>query len=138
MFHALLLTAEIIGGVIAGLWIMAYGIAGVRRLLHGSDKLEIIDAAFIVKYEKHAAQEWWCHRVLVVFDIFCNVCCRGQQDETLSSRGYRAALEGKLWGRILSYWLSLIQVQHGAKAAVGDLERAEARVIINKKILGLE
>jgi hypothetical protein len=133
-----ILTGEISGGVIAGMWIVAYGIAGVRRLIHGPDVLEVIDEAFYAKYAAQAAAEGWLHRFLVVFDIAVNVLCRGQEDETLSSRAYRASLQGKLWGRLLNYWLDLIQVQHGPKAMVGDLYRATNRVATNNKILGLK
>lgn len=131
------LTGEIGSGIIAGMWIVAYGVAGVRRLIHGPDVPETINEAFYIKYAAQAAAEGWLHRFLVVFDIAFNVLCRGQEDETLSSRAYRASLEGKLWGRLLNAWLDLLQVQHGPKAMVGDLYRALNRTNLNKKILGL-
>jgi hypothetical protein len=133
-----ILAVEIVGIVLAALWGSAFLTAGIRRLLNGPDVPEPIDAAFIAKYTKQAAGEWWPHRLLVVFDIFVNVCCRGQQDETISARSYRAYLEGKLWGRVMNYWLNLFQYAHGPKAAVGDLWRAQARVETNKKILGIQ
>lgn len=136
--HILLLIAEVFGSVIAALWAVAFVVAGVRRLINGPDKLEPIDAAFIAKYEVQTAKEKWVHRFLVVFDIFVNVCFRGQQDETISGRAYRASLENKLWGRVMNYWLNLFQVQHGVKAAVGDLWRAQVRIVTNKKVLGIK
>ena len=54
-----------------------------------------------------------------------NVIFGGDPDETISSRSARAATEGKLWGKILSHFLDLFQTDHGAKAEVGDLTRAE-------------
>lgn len=88
--------------------------------------------------EKQAAKEGYIHRVLVAFDIFCNVVFfRGQQDETISSHSARAALEGKLWGIWLSKALDWIQPDHGAKAIAGDVERAEnvERIENDTKIL---
>ena len=132
-----LLTGEISGGIVAGLWIVAYGIAGVRRLIRGSFVPEVINQAFYDKYSAQASAEGWLHRFLVVFDIAFNVLLRGQEDETLSSRAYRASLEGKWWGYLLNKWLCLIQPQHGPKAMVGDMWRAGNRLATGKKVLGL-
>jgi len=74
----------------------------------------------------------------VVFDIAVNVLCRGQEDETLSSRAYRASLERKVWGIVLNYWLDLIQPQHGPKAMVGDMWRATNRIQTGMRVLGLK
>jgi len=41
-----ILTGEISGGIVAGMWIVAYGIAGVRRLIRGSFVPEVINQAF--------------------------------------------------------------------------------------------
>lgn len=84
------------------------------------------DQIDIAVQEAQAAKEGYVHRVLVGFDQFVNVILRGRPDETISARSYRAALEGKLWGRILNACLNVIQSDHGAKAAAGDLERAKA------------
>lgn len=132
-----ILTGEISGGIVTGMWIVAYGIAGVRRLTHGPDVPEVINEAFYTKYAARAAAEGWLHRFLVVFDIAVNVLLRGQTDETLSSRAYRASIERKMWGIVLNYYLNLWQAQHGPKAMVGDLWRALNRTATNKKILGL-
>jgi hypothetical protein len=131
-----ILTGEISGGIVAGMWIVAYGIAGVRRLVRGPFMPEAVDQLFYEKYAGQAAREGWLHRFLVVFDIAMNVLFRGQEDETLSSRAYRASLEGKMWGRLLNYWLDLIQPQHGPKAMVGDVYRAMNRVATSIKVLG--
>ncbi len=116
---------------------MGFAIKGIRRLKDGPDIDEPIDSAFITKYTNRAASEGWLHRSFVVIDVLINVFFRGQTDETISGRSYRASLEGKLWGRVMSYWLSLYQWQHGPKAAVGDLWRAQNRVTTNKKVLGI-
>lgn len=64
-------------------------------------------------------------RVEVVIDIAANVITDGQQDETVSSRAARAALQGKWWGIALSTVLGWIQPNHGAKAQASDIARAE-------------
>jgi len=85
-----------------------------------------------------AAKEGWPHRAICAFDIFVNVAlCRGQQDETISTHSWRAATEGKLWGKCMCWWLDLFQKDHGPQAAAGDLERATARVAVLKKFLNL-
>jgi hypothetical protein len=132
-----MLTGEISGGIIVGMWAVAYAIAGVRRLMHGSFVPEAINDAFYLKYSAQAAAEGWLHRFLVVFDIALNVLLRGQEDETLSSRAYRASLERKVWGIVLNYWLDLIQSQHGPKAMVGDMWRAINRLTVGMKVLGI-
>lgn len=76
--------------------------------------------------ETQASEEGYVHRVLVAFDQFANVVFRGRPDETISARSYRAALEGKTWGKVLNYLLNLLQKNHGADAAAGDLERSQS------------
>jgi hypothetical protein len=131
------MTIKIVALILALLWIVPYTIAGIRRLINGPFVPEPIDESFLVKYEAQAAKEGWFHRFWVVFDIFINVCFRGQEDETISSRAWRASLQGKLWGRLLNYWLDLWQPQHGPKACIGDLWRAQTRIQTNRKALGL-
>ena len=93
------------------------------------------DTINVATAESSAAQDGYLHRVLVQFDIFVNVLFRGRAGETISARCYRAALEGKLWGRILNGALNLIQRNHGALAAAGDLERASNIASTEEKIL---
>ena len=85
--------------------------------------------------EKQASQEGYVHRVLVSFDQFVNVLFRGRLDETISARAYRASLEGKIWGKVLTGALNLIESNHGAKAAAGDLERSSSIDATETKIL---
>lgn len=89
----------------------------------------------VAQQEAQAAAEGYLHRVAVAFDIFVNVVLRGRQGETISAHAYRAALNGKLWGRILNGALCIIQSNHGAKAAAGDLERATSIAATEEKIL---
>jgi hypothetical protein len=93
------------------------------------------DIINVQQQEAQAAREGYVSRVLVAFDQFINVVWRGRNDETISARAYRAALEGKLWGRMLNACLNLIQINHGAKAAAGDLERANAIAATEEKTL---
>lgn len=94
---------------------------------------ESIDVA---KQEVQAANEGYLHRCLVAIDVCANVIVfKGRQGETISAHAYRAALQGKLWGRILNGALDLIQPNHGAKAAAGDLERATSIAATEEKIL---
>lgn len=88
--------------------------------------MQHVEVVNVPEQEAQAAAEGYLHRVVVAFDIFLNVVFRGREDETISARAYRAALEGKLWGRILNDFLNLLQSDHGAKAASGDLERAQS------------
>jgi len=79
------------------------------------------------------------HRWLDAFDIFLNVTfMNGQNDETMSAHSWRASLEGKLWGKAMSWWLCGFQPNHGYQAACGDLQRALNRVAVEKKALGLQ
>jgi len=85
-----------------------------------------LDAAQTAAQEAQAAKEGWLHRILVAFDIFCNVTFfRGLEDETISSHSARACEEGKTWGIWMSAFLNFFQSDHGVKAQAGDEERAE-------------
>jgi hypothetical protein len=91
----------------------------------------------VAQQEAQAAAEGYLHRVLVAFDIFVNVLCRGREDETISARAYRASLQGKLWGRVLNGALNLVQEEHGAKACAGDLQRSQSIASVEKKTLNV-
>lgn len=71
-----------------------------------------------------ATKEGYVLRVLIGFDMFVNVIFNGHPDETISSRSARAALQGKLWGKLMSKFLNLFQKNHGAIATAGDVQRA--------------
>ena len=90
----------------------------------------------VAKQETQAAAEGYLHRCLVAIDICANVIVfKGRQGETISAHAYRAALANKTWGQVLNGALSLIQKDHGAKAAAGDLERAMSIAATEEKIL---
>ncbi len=83
------------------------------------------------KIEEHkAAQENYLRREAVSIDIFTDETLGGRPDETISTRLARWSynyngVRGFI-GRIGSKMLGLIQKDHGANAAAGDLERAES------------
>ena len=93
------------------------------------------DQINVTLQEARAAREGYVHRVLVAFDVFVNVLLRGREGETISGRAYRAALMGHRWGIVLNFLLNLIQKDHGAKAAAGDLERATSIAQTESRIL---
>ena len=85
-----------------------------------------------------ADKEGYLHRILVALDQFLNVIFRGRPGETISARSYRAALKGELWGRVLNFLLNIIQSNHGAKAACGDMARALSIAATEAQILGVK
>lgn len=82
-----------------------------------------------------AESEGYLHHVFVALDQFLNVIFRGRPGETISARAYRAALLGESWGLVLNYLLNIIQSNHGAKAACGDLARALSIAATEAKVL---
>lgn len=122
---------------IAALLLIGLFIASLRAVL-GHSKVAPWVVGDVATAEKHSAAEGYPHRVLVALDIFCNVVFFfGEQDETISTHAYRAKLWGHWWGIAMTWWLCLIQPNHGQLAASGDLERATARVSILTKLLGV-
>jgi hypothetical protein len=95
----------------------------------------------ILFYENQAAHEGFVHRVLVAFDIFCNVSFFGGfEDETISSHVRRMTDENtrhNLFAKILNHFLNVIQPNHGALAEAGDLERSLKVVATERQALGL-
>jgi hypothetical protein len=99
----------------------------------------------ILKNEQQASSEGYLHRVLVAFDIFCNVAIwLGLPDETISSHTRRinddpskhSPLSG-LIAKFLNLFLDDVQSNHGARAEAGDLERALTIVATERQALGL-
>lgn len=83
---------------------------------------EASDFAGVTRYP------YWL-RVLIEFDVFCNVVfLLGIPGETISSHAARAALKGKWWGLVLSKFLCWFQRDHGAHAEATDDARAEVVV----------
>jgi hypothetical protein len=136
ILHKLLLAGEITATAIASLITISVVMASVRAAIAGAAPKW--DVSQVAVAEGKASQEGWPHRMLVAFDIAFNVIVlRGQQDETISSHSGRAALEGKTWGKWMSWWLSGFQPNHCYKAMAGDLERAKSRVEVLSKVLGV-
>jgi len=132
----LLLAAEIFSAAVAGL-IVASAVFGAVNKARGL-YVPWSGSQQVAAQEKQAAKEGWIHRMLVAFDIAFNVIVlRGQQDETISTHSWRAQQEGKLWGKLMCKWLNGFQPNHGFKAAAGDLERAQSRVVQLSKMLGI-
>jgi hypothetical protein len=132
----ILLAAEIFSAAVSGLIALSAMFGAVNKF-HGN-YIPWNGAAQVAVQEAKAAKEGWPHRALVAFDIWFNVTIlRGQQDETISTHSWRAQQEHKLWGKLMCKWLNGFQPNHGFKAASGDLERAQSRVIVLKKALGI-
>lgn len=81
-------------------------------------------------------EPYWL-RVLVAFDVFCNVVAGGIPDETISARCGRWAMRphGHLLQKFINRWLSTIQADHGLQAATGDLGRAQRVVRLEQAAL---
>ena len=80
--------------------------------------------------ELKALHESWFHKDAVAFDQMVNVFAGGNPDETISSRMARWATEDagfkKEFGSEVCKALGKVNPDHGAKAEVADLTRAEA------------
>ncbi len=76
--------------------------------------------------ESQVKREGYFIRVLIAVDMAANVALGGQEDETISSDTALMARKHEFVGVVVSRMLDLFQKNHGAKAAAGDLERAEA------------
>src|ERR1700674_1116954 len=131
---SLVLAAEIVGSIIGALLVIPGMMVTIRAIVAPRHQAPFNSAADVAVAMARAAKEGWAHRSLCAFDIAFNVIVlRGQQDETISTHSWRAAQEGKLWGKVMCGWLNWFQPNHGPKAASGDLERATVRVAVLKK-----
>lgn len=79
-----------------------------------------------------AKRDSYVIRVLIALDMAANVALGGEEDETISSNTALMARKHEFLGVVVSRMLDLFQANHGAKAAAGDLERAE---VMEKKLL---
>jgi hypothetical protein len=96
------------------------------------------DVINVAQQEAQAAAHGGVMRRLIALDQFLNVWFfNGRLGETISAHSYRAALAGHKWGVAMNWALNLIQADHGAKAAAGDLERANAIVAVEDKTLNV-
>jgi len=91
--------------------------------------------------ESNTARASYVHRVLVAFDVLCNVILFGLSDETISARCGRWSLRtsgdpaARWLARQVNGWLCRIQHMHGAGAMSGDLARAQAIVAVETAAL---
>ena len=51
-------------------------------------------------------------RIAVAIDQLFNALSNGSEDETISSRAYKAALKGKRWGCVLCRFLDWLHKDH--------------------------
>ncbi len=79
--------------------------------------------------ELNALHASWFHKSAVAFDQMVNVFADGNPDETISARMARWATEEsgfkKSFGSAVCTALNTVSPDHGAKAEVDDLTRAE-------------
>ncbi len=90
------------------------------------DAVVPLSAAQVSMEKQAAAKDGYLLRVLVALDIAANVALGGAEDETISAHAALMARKHEFLGVVVSRMLNLFQADHGAKAAAGDLERAEA------------
>lgn len=128
ILHKFILGGEITATAIAALITLSVLLASIRAIFSkGTPPFDPV--AGVLLAEQRAAVEGWPHRILVAFDVFLNVVVLfGFQSETISSHCYRASLEGKLWGKLMTKWLDGFQPNHGPLAASGDLQRSQSEV----------
>lgn len=62
----------------------------------------------------------WGWRLAKAADQLANVLFLGMEDETISSRAYKASLKGKAWGCVLCKILDRIDPNHCAKSVEWD------------------
>jgi hypothetical protein len=128
IWHDAILSLEIFGTAVGALVLASFVVAQLRHFLDRDDAPFNYPADVPVA-EAQAAAEGYLHRSLVALDIFMNVVfMHGYQGETMSTHAWRAALDGKLWGHLMNFWLNGFQPRHGPQAASGDLERSQAEV----------
>jgi hypothetical protein len=139
MIHDLIIALIILGSTIGGLLLLAVAMATGRAVFDKKSSEEIWAITSVAEYEAKAAKESYPHKALVALDIGLNVVVLGgRQGETISTHSGIAATEGKAWGRLLHWWLGLIEVNHCLKAAASDLWRASAEEVRMKSLLGLK
>lgn len=138
--HKIILGGVLFIAIIAACVAVGLLVTTIRAVFHlNTQDIKVWSNTDVPTVMAKAAKEGWAHRSLAAFDIAFNVIVlRGQQDETISTHAWRAAQKGKLWGRVMCWWLNLFQATHGQHAACGDLERATVRVAILKKALGIQ
>lgn len=94
-----------------------------------TDPIQPLDPQQEAEHEESASHEGYIHRVIEEADVLINVETGGLQDETISSRLARDAVDGhgvtQEVGKVGSTILDKFEPNHGAGAVAADLERAE-------------
>ena len=134
---AILFGLAIVGMIVGGLLSLAFLMATIRAIA-GNAK-EIWNASEIPIAERRSAKEVYLRKVIREFDVMVNVLVLGgRQCETISTHSGIAANEGKTWGRVMRWWLEMIEPDHCKKAASGDLYWASAEAARMKNLLGIK
>ena len=137
ILHKLLFGAEISLALILSSIALSVSIATVRALF-GKKQAPFNYPADVPAAEAEAAAESYPRRSIVALDVFLNVVILfGNQGETMSTHAWRAMKAGKLWGKLMNWWLNGFQENHGPQAASGDLQRNAAEVSLLRKLLGV-
>ncbi len=90
------------------------------------ETMTALSSAQTAKQEQQVRSESYWMRVLIAADMAANVALGGEEDETISADAGLMAKKHEFLGVLVSRMLDLVQRNHGAKAAAGDLERASA------------
>jgi len=67
----------------------------------------------------------WMKLFAVGFDVFINIITGGTFDITISARAGMAEIDGKKWGKYMSYWLGKCEKNHCQLAIQADIDRAK-------------
>lgn len=94
-----------------------------------ADPVQPLTPDELKQQELKALHESWFHKDAMAFDQMVNVFADGNPDETISTRMARWATEDtgfkQEFGAEVCRALNVISSDHGAKAEVADLMRAE-------------
>ena len=89
---------------------------------------------------QQATKEGYGLEVAIALDKLGNTLTGGNSDETISARCGRdtyldeqAHKHTHALADFMSWWLAKLQRDHGAKAAAGDLARAESVIVMEKQ-----
>jgi hypothetical protein len=94
-----------------------------------SDPITPLSPAQTSLQEQQASKEDYFMRNLIQLDMLGNTLVGGRPDETISTDTGLLAQKHEVIGSLVCHLLDFFQKNHGAKAAAGDLERAQSEVI---------
>jgi hypothetical protein len=75
----------------------------------------------------------WVKKVLIGLDQLVNAILEGDPDETISSRAFKAKLEGKWWGFVLCKILNVIDTGHCEESVEWDEGESKQEVLKHEK-----